>query len=85
MTQEKALFLQDLQDLFQKAVQADQLALAVKIKELMGKAQGFFTLPASRAHPKPLTHWSQEELTALLDHLDTLDPQDQSPHELHPY
>jgi hypothetical protein len=86
-------FLTDLEVLFERALEKEDFSAALKAKELLGKAEGFFLLQgtAARQSSKPLNAsalkeaLTEEMLEALIHHLEeflgeSVSPKD-GPHE----
>jgi hypothetical protein len=67
----RASFLQDLTMLFEKAVAEGQLALALRIKEVMGKVMGLLGVQAVRYRIKPIDQWSDQDMQSILTQLET--------------
>jgi hypothetical protein len=62
-------YLQDLEALYQKALESDQLSVALKAKELMLKMEKP-NCPKKHWPEKPLQQWSEAEVEELLKWMD---------------
>lgn len=69
----KTTYLSDLQTLYERSLKDDNLALAVKIKEIQGKLLGFFEKNPQSYSPKNLKDYNDDELMILLRKLESSD------------
>ncbi len=70
----KDMLLEDLEKIFRKAMEKDNLSVALKAKEISAKIHGFFSgkPPSDDTMKKSLAALSDEELLQLLERMENL-------------
>jgi len=70
-SQIKKKWIMDLEMIFQQAMASDQLAIALKAKEILGKWSGFGEKSSTIPSFKPLSQWSVKEIEDFLKQIDS--------------
>ena len=74
-------WLQDLEKIFEKAMEEEKLNIALKAKELLARSKGWIGGGAASAPSviKPINQWTLQEVNALIVQLDAYgDPDTES-------